>query len=124
MKKIIILLVVLCSGIGSFAQKTDSSMHHHHHVKSDAIQDVYTCSMHPEVISSTPGKCPKCGMDLVKKNKETGSKKIYTCSMHPEIQSDKPGNCPKCGMKLVEKKITEKEKTQKKGMDGMKMDNM
>ena len=28
----------------------------------------YTCSMHPEVISDRPGKCPKCGMTLVKKN--------------------------------------------------------
>jgi len=27
----------------------------------------YTCSMHPEVSSNEPGKCPKCGMDLVKK---------------------------------------------------------
>jgi hypothetical protein len=26
---------------------------------------VYTCKMHPEVISSAPGKCPKCGMKLV-----------------------------------------------------------
>ena len=26
---------------------------------------VYTCSMHPEVISDKPGKCPKCGMDLI-----------------------------------------------------------
>jgi hypothetical protein len=28
---------------------------------------VYTCPMHPEVISDKPGKCPKCGMDLVVK---------------------------------------------------------
>ena len=28
----------------------------------------YTCSMHPEVKSDKPGKCPKCGMSLVKKN--------------------------------------------------------
>ena len=27
----------------------------------------YTCTMHPEVVSNTPGKCPKCGMDLVAK---------------------------------------------------------
>ena len=27
----------------------------------------YTCSMHPEVISDKPGKCPKCGMELVEK---------------------------------------------------------
>jgi hypothetical protein len=26
----------------------------------------YTCPMHPEVRSSTPGRCPKCGMDLVR----------------------------------------------------------
>ncbi len=25
---------------------------------------VYSCPMHPEVTSPTPGKCPKCGMDL------------------------------------------------------------
>ncbi len=25
----------------------------------------YTCSMHPEVIMDAPGKCPKCGMNLV-----------------------------------------------------------
>ena len=27
----------------------------------------YVCPMHPEVTSATPGKCPKCGMDLVKR---------------------------------------------------------
>ena len=27
----------------------------------------YTCPMHPEVVSDKPGKCPKCGMALVKK---------------------------------------------------------
>jgi hypothetical protein len=25
---------------------------------------VYSCPMHPEVRSATPGKCPKCGMEL------------------------------------------------------------
>jgi hypothetical protein len=27
----------------------------------------YTCPMHPEVITDAPGKCPKCGMRLIKK---------------------------------------------------------
>ena len=27
----------------------------------------YTCSMHPEVISDKPGKCTKCGMELIEK---------------------------------------------------------
>jgi rubrerythrin len=30
-----------------------------------AAKQLYTCMMHPEVISDHPGKCPKCGMDLV-----------------------------------------------------------
>jgi hypothetical protein len=34
--------------------------------KMDAIKS-YTCSMHPEVISDKPGKCPKCGMALIEK---------------------------------------------------------
>ena len=28
-------------------------------------QKTYTCPMHPEVLSERPGKCPKCGMNLV-----------------------------------------------------------
>jgi len=28
---------------------------------------IYTCSMHPEVRSDKPGKCPKCGMTLIVK---------------------------------------------------------
>jgi Cu(I)/Ag(I) efflux system membrane fusion protein len=34
------------------------------HAQAPAKQ-LYTCPMHPEVISDKPGKCPKCGMTLV-----------------------------------------------------------
>src|SRR5438067_2303496 len=30
-----------------------------------AVATKYTCVMHPEVVSDKPGKCPKCGMELV-----------------------------------------------------------
>jgi RND family efflux transporter MFP subunit len=30
-----------------------------------AAKQLYTCPMHPDVISDQPGKCPKCGMDMV-----------------------------------------------------------
>jgi len=30
-----------------------------------AAKQLYTCPMHPEVISDKPGQCPKCGMTLV-----------------------------------------------------------
>ena len=33
--------------------------------KTHVMAMVYTCPMHPEVTSDKPGKCPKCGMDLV-----------------------------------------------------------
>jgi membrane fusion protein, copper/silver efflux system len=29
----------------------------------------YTCPMHPQIHENAPGKCPICGMDLVKKEK-------------------------------------------------------
>ena len=34
-----------------------------------AAATVYTCPMHPEVTSDRPGKCPKCRMNLVPKQK-------------------------------------------------------
>lgn len=34
----------------------------------------YVCPMHSEVSSDKPGKCPKCGMDLVPK-KDQGEDK-------------------------------------------------
>ena len=46
-------------------------MNHAHHQQ-------YTCPMHPEVVKETPGKCPKCGMDLVAKEPTA-----HTHSHHP-----------------------------------------
>lgn len=34
---------------------------------ADAGAILYTCPMHSEVTSPTPGRCPKCGMNLVPK---------------------------------------------------------
>src|SRR6266700_7806702 len=35
---------------------------------------IYTCPMHPEVTSDKPGRCPKCGMNLVPKPPAEGKK--------------------------------------------------
>jgi hypothetical protein len=106
MKKIIlmtVLAIAIVAGITATVSAQDST------TKTDVVKVEFTCPMHPEVLSDKPGQCPKCGMDLVKKEPV---KVEYTCPMHPEVISDKPGKCPKCGMDLV---IKGKE-AKKKGM--------
>lgn len=39
---------------------------------SPVVAQQYTCPMHPEVVTNAPGKCPKCGMELVPKKTEGG----------------------------------------------------
>jgi FtsP/CotA-like multicopper oxidase with cupredoxin domain len=59
----------------------------------------YACPMHPEVTSSEPGNCPKCGMKLLAV--PATDEITYACPMHPEVTSTESGSCPKCGMKLL-----------------------
>src|SRR3954453_1588343 len=58
---------------------------------------VYSCPMHPEVVSLEEGKCPQCGMKLM----PTAGAVIYACPMHPDVVSATEGKCPECGMKLM-----------------------
>lgn len=36
-------------------------------------QEIWTCSMHPQIRQSEPGKCPICGMDLIPLSNNNGS---------------------------------------------------
>ncbi len=60
---LIVLIMLIPAGM------TISQHKHHKVVKADSVtfqSVVYTCPMDPEVRSSNPGVCPKCGLDLVK----------------------------------------------------------
>lgn len=78
MKKILVMMsigvmftLVACSGSSNNGTEKQNTQ------QSDQ-QFYYTCSMHPEIHTDKPGKCPKCGMELVKKEgtwKEPASSK-------------------------------------------------
>lgn len=56
----------------------------------------FVCPMHPDVMSASAGKCPRCNMDLV-----PAPASAYVCPMHPDVMSATPGKCPRCSMDLV-----------------------
>jgi FtsP/CotA-like multicopper oxidase with cupredoxin domain len=61
---------------------------------------VYACPMHAEIIASWAGKCPKCGMKLLRAEVDVELPTAYACPMHPDITATWPATCPKCGMTL------------------------
>jgi Cu+-exporting ATPase len=81
-------------------------------VQSESADGEWTCPMHPEVRTSRPVPCPKCGMALERVDVAAPvTKTEWTCPMHPEIVRDAPGNCPICGMALEPRVVTGAEET-------------
>lgn len=67
----------LQAGSAQPAQVDDAAAAHAGHEHAEAVQakpeagEAWTCPMHPEVVRNGPGKCPICGMNLVKKGKSS-----------------------------------------------------
>ncbi len=62
-----IVISIIGIAIYLFAIKSDN------HSEMEHQNEVYTCSMHPEIIRDKPGNCPICGMNLVKKVTENNA---------------------------------------------------
>ena len=65
-------LVAITLVVAGTSCKQKKSETHTHEVSEE--KQLYTCSMHPQIIRDKPGKCPICGMDLIKK--EENAQKI------------------------------------------------
>ena len=74
MKKLFIIAAMLLSFAFVFIACNNGSKN----TKTEQLtaDETYTCTMHNEVMSDHPGKCPKCGMDLVKQKMTDQQKKM------------------------------------------------
>lgn len=64
---VIILVLILGIVIGKFiggGNSTDEAIGTHIHDETTEEQ-IWTCSMHPQIQQNGPGQCPICGMDLI-----------------------------------------------------------
>jgi FtsP/CotA-like multicopper oxidase with cupredoxin domain len=70
-------------------------------------QSIYTCSMHPEIQSSKPGVCPKCGMTLIKQKSKA---KIPARTTPAYIKGQKKDVTPKPSVDKVQRPLIKRKK--------------
>ena len=73
MKKIILIIILFSIGFSANSQS-----------KKQTQQTFYTCVMHPEIHSPKPGKCPKCGMTLIKEKAKPIKKVVVKKPVAPK----------------------------------------
>ncbi|QYA25307.1 efflux RND transporter periplasmic adaptor subunit [Gramella sp. MT6] len=66
MKKYIIYILILIAGLvlGYVIFNNNETEEAHEHQEAETEQ-MWTCSMHPQIMQPEPGDCPICGMDLI-----------------------------------------------------------
>jgi hypothetical protein len=115
MKKKVIYTAILVAGLTFLTFNTMQVSAQTATTKTEAKEVVkYTCTHHPEVVSDKPGKCSKCGMDLVAMKKHEGMK---DGKMKMKNDTTKTKHSSKGGMKKGEKGM----KKDSTGMGKMKM---
>lgn len=82
-KIIITTIIAVVIGLGAgyliFGNNTDDAsstmdVHQHNEDKaSSSGEEIWTCSMHPQIQQNEPGDCPLCGMDLIPLEENTSN---------------------------------------------------
>jgi Cu(I)/Ag(I) efflux system membrane fusion protein len=81
---VIILATLLIGGLIGWLLKpsdvTEASPQHDHEAMEE--NEIWTCSMHPQIRQEEPGDCPICGMDLIPVSEESasGDQSVYRMS--------------------------------------------
>ena len=90
-KTLLTILIALVFGVLiGWLVKPSAEYHenqNHVHQHDDATDNqIWTCSMHPQIRSSEPGQCPLCGMDLIpaSSNGSKGTNNPMVYEMTPE----------------------------------------
>ncbi|MEG9327930.1 efflux RND transporter periplasmic adaptor subunit [Salinimicrobium catena] len=67
MKKVLIYIGILAAGLllGYWLFNTSEGSNEAEHDHSEETTQMWTCSMHPQIMQPEPGDCPICGMDLI-----------------------------------------------------------
>ncbi|MFX3626045.1 MAG: efflux RND transporter periplasmic adaptor subunit [bacterium] len=62
---------------------SNSEEKHQHTTQPEEEQQIWTCSMHPQIRKTEAGKCPICGMDLIPLSNESGAENPMEIKMSP-----------------------------------------
>ncbi|MGB7785873.1 MAG: efflux RND transporter periplasmic adaptor subunit [Salinimicrobium sp.] len=67
MKKILIYIGILAAGLllGYWLFNSSEGKNEVEHEHSEETNQMWTCSMHPQIMQPEPGDCPICGMELI-----------------------------------------------------------
>ena len=101
MKKIKIITFLLVIYSFAPAQDMPGMDMHKKETKPSSTITTYTCPMHPEIHSSNPGKCPKCGMKLIKEKSKDSQKSLKVSTNEKSMDM---GNMPMSDMEICPRK--------------------
>ncbi len=67
--------ILFAAHTAAFAQAQMDTTHKHKQKHKNVPANKFTCPMHPEIVTTKPGKCSSCGMALVPVKKKVGNGK-------------------------------------------------